>query len=114
MPLTNSAREACQIPLRSLIPFLLITFGLAWGIIGMYIIFPERMGSMFGQLTGEHPLFFVAVYAPAIAAFILVVSNGGIAGLRRFLGRTLLWRCSSAWYAFLIIAIVALFGITSL
>jgi len=109
MPLTNSAREACQIPLRSLIPFLLITFGLAWGIIGMYIIFPERMGSMFGQLTGEHPLFFVAVYAPAIAAFILVVSNGGIAGLRRFLGRTLLWRCSSAWYAFLIIGIPLIF-----
>jgi uncharacterized protein len=45
------------------------------------------MGTAFGQLTGNHPLFFLAVYAPAIAAFTLVASNGGIAGLRRFLGR---------------------------
>ena len=109
MPLTNSAREACRIPLRSFTPFLLITFGLAWGIIGMYIILPERMGTVFGQLTGNHPLFFLAVYAPAIAAFILVVRDGGIAGLRRFLGRALLWRCSAAWYSFLIIGIPLIF-----
>lgn len=107
--IANSAREACRMPLRSFIPFLLITFGLAWGIIGMYIIAPERMGKVFGQITGNHPLFFVAVYAPAIAAFILVVRNSGIAGLRRFLGRALLWRCSAAWYAFLIIGVPLIF-----
>lgn len=109
MPLTNTAREACQIPLRSFTPFLLITFGLAWGIIGMYIILPESMGTVFGQLTGNHPLFFLAVYAPAIAAFILVVHNWGMAGLRGFLGRALLWRCSAAWYVFLIIGIPLIF-----
>jgi hypothetical protein len=53
---------------------------------------------MFGQLTGNRPLFFLAVYAPAIAAFTLVAINGGLTGLRRFLGRALLWRCSAAWY----------------
>lgn len=109
MPPINSAREACRIPLRSFTPFLLITFGMAWGILGMYIFLPEHMGTMFGQLTSNHPLFFVAVYAPAIAAFILVVRNGGITGLRRFLGRALLWRCSAAWYAFLIIGIPLIF-----
>ena len=67
------------------------------------------MGAVFGQLTGNHPLFFLAVYAPAIAAFTLVARNGGITGLRRFLGRALLWRCSVAWYAFLIIGIPLIF-----
>jgi membrane protease YdiL (CAAX protease family) len=49
------------------------------------------------------------VYSPAIAAFTLVARNSGIAGLRRFLGRALLWRCSAAWYAFLIIGIPLIF-----
>lgn len=100
-------------PFRSFAPFLLITFGLAWGIIGLYVFFPEHMGAAFGQLTGNHPLFYLAVYSPAIAAFALVAHTGGIAGLRRFLGRALLWRCSAAWYAFLIIGIPLVFIIGS-
>ncbi|HMB14927.1 MAG TPA: CPBP family intramembrane glutamic endopeptidase [Pelovirga sp.] len=98
-----------SVPFRSFIPFLMITFGLAWGVLGLYVVFPERMSATFGQLTGNHPLFFLAVYAPAIAAFVLVIHNGGIAGLRRFLGRALLWRCSAGWYAFLIIGIPLIF-----
>ena len=99
----------CSVPFRSFTPFLIITFGLAWSVLGLYVVFPERMSAMFGQLTGNHPLFFLAVYAPAIAAFILVIHHGGIAGLQRFLGRTLLWRCSAGWYAFLIIGIPLIF-----
>ena len=90
-------------------PFLLISFGIAWGILGLYIFISEHMETVFGRLTGKHPLFFIAVYAPAIAAFTLVSCNGGIAGLRRFLGRVLLWRCTAAWYAFLIMGIPLLF-----
>ena len=105
----NPVREAYRIQFSSFTPFLLISFVIAWGILGLYIFLPEFMGTVFGQLTGNHPLFFLAVYAPAIAAFILVVCNDGIVGLRRFLGRALLWRCSVAWYAFLIIGIPLIF-----
>jgi membrane protease YdiL (CAAX protease family) len=97
------------VPLRSFIPFLLISFGLAWGILGLYVFLPQRMAALFGQLTGNHPLFFLAVYAPAIAAFTLVARNGGLSGLRRFFGRFLLWRCAPAWYVFLIIGIPLIF-----
>lgn len=106
---TTSARETYLVPFRLFVPFLLISFGLAWSIIGLYIILPERMGAVFGQLTGTHPLFYLAVYAPAIAAFTIVACTGGIAALRRFLGRALLWRCSAAWYIFLIIGIPLIF-----
>jgi membrane protease YdiL (CAAX protease family) len=109
MNLTTSACETYRIPFRSFLPFLLISFGIAWGILGLYISMPEQMETFFGQLTGKHPLFFIAVYAPAIAAFTLVSRNGGIVGLWRFLGRVLLWRCSAAWYAFLIMGIPLLF-----
>ena len=73
-----------KIPLISLVPFLLITFGLAWGIIALYVFFPEAMIGLFGALTGEHPLFFLAVYAPGIAAFAVVIHHTGIGGLRRY------------------------------
>ena len=109
MPPTSSARETYTVPFRSFTTFLLISFGLAWGILGLYIFIPERMAAVFGQLTGNHPLFYLAVYSPAIAAFALVARAGGFTGLRRFLGRVLLWRCSAAWYAFLIIGIPLIF-----
>lgn len=107
------AQKTYRMPFRSFVPFLLISFGLAWGIIGLYVFFPEHMGAAFGQLTGNHPLFYLAVYSPAIAAFVLVAHAGGIAGLRHFLGRALLWRCSAAWYAFLIIGVPLVFIIGS-
>jgi membrane protease YdiL (CAAX protease family) len=106
---TTSEREAFRVSFRSFTPFLMISFGLAWGVLGLYALVPGHMGALFGQLTGNHPLFFLAVYAPAIAAFTVVGRTGGVAGLKRFLGRALLWRCTAAWYAFLIIGIPLLF-----
>jgi membrane protease YdiL (CAAX protease family) len=100
-------------PLRAFLPFLLISFGLAWGIIGLYVLLPEHTAAAFGQLTGNHPLFYLAVYSPAIAAFVLVVHTAGVAGLRRFLGRALIWRCSAAWYAFLLVGVPLIFIIGS-
>jgi hypothetical protein len=109
MPLQTSVPKAYRVPFSSFTPFLLISFGLAWGILGLYILLPEHMGTMFGQITGNHPLFFLAVYAPAIAAFTLVAREGGLSSLRRFSGRALRWRCGAAWYAFLIIGIPMIF-----
>jgi len=98
-----------QIPFIALIPFLLITFGLAWGILALYLFLPDLMTGTFGELTGQHPLFFLAVYAPAIAAFIIVMYHGGADGLRRFFTRLFLWRCSPLWYAFLAVGVPLLF-----
>lgn len=98
-----------DLPFVSLVPFLLITFVIAWGILALYIFLPDQMARVFGQLTGQHPLFFLAVWAPAIAAFILVLYHTGASGLAQFLSRFLLWRCSRWWYAFLIVGIPLVF-----
>ena len=105
----SSSGNSHQVPFISLLPFLLITFGLAWGILSLFILLPDQMTSLFGGLTGQHPLFFLAVYAPAIAAFIVVIYYGGAGGFRRYLARLFIWRCSLVWYAFLIIGIPLLF-----
>lgn len=108
IPDSSNADEA-QVPFKALAPFLLVSFGLAWGILALFIFLPNRMTELFGELTGQHPLFFLAVYAPAIAAFLGVACHGGVGGLQRFLARLLLWRCSWAWYAFLILGLPLLF-----
>lgn len=98
-----------QVPFKMLFPFLLVSFGLAWGILALFIFLPGQMARAFGELTGQHPLFFLAVYAPAIAGMVVLVYCGGYEGLRRYLARLLKWRCSLAWYGFLFIGIPLVF-----
>jgi len=105
----SPSTDRAQVPFIALVPFLLVAFGLAWGIMALFIFLPDEITALFGKLTGQHPLFFLAVYAPAIAAFIIVTYYGGTLGLRLYLARLLLWRCSPAWYAFLTIGIPLLF-----
>ena len=95
--------------IRYLIPFLLITFGLAWGVVSLLIFFPDRVTSIFGEISAKNPLFMLAVYAPAIAALLLVMKHSGLAGLRRYLSRLLLWRVHWAWYLFLLAGIPLLY-----
>lgn len=103
-----------QIPFKSLMPFLLMTFGLAWGIFALLIFFTKPIEQIFGELSSHHPLFMLAVYAPAIAAFIIVTYYTGLKGLRQYLSRLWLWRCSAAWAAFLLFGIPLIFVAGSL
>jgi len=98
-----------QIPISSIGPFLLITFGIAWTILGLFLFMPEKMTGIFGELTGDHPLFFLAVYAPAIAAFAIVLYRAGVSGLIKYFSRLLIWRSSLSWYAFLFLGIPLIF-----
>jgi uncharacterized protein len=101
--------ERRQVPFAALWPFLSITFGLAWGIFVLLVLFPKQLVELFGEVSGKNPLFVLAVYAPAIAAFVVVARAGGMSGLRRYLGRLLLWRCPLAWVAFVLVGIPLVF-----
>jgi hypothetical protein len=102
-----------QIPFSAIWPFLLITFGIAWTILGLFIFIPEKMTDIFGELTGDHPLFFLAVYAPAIAAFLIILNNAGFKGFKLYLSRLFIYRTSSSWYLFLFLGIPLIFIIGS-
>lgn len=97
------------VPLRALVPFLLLTFAIAWGILAAFIFLPEIMEALFGEITGQHPLFYLAVWAPAIAALVVVSHYSGSQGLRQFLSRALLWRAPWGWYAFLLVGVPLVF-----
>jgi membrane protease YdiL (CAAX protease family) len=102
MKINAAGAQPYVVPGTAIAPFLLLTFGIAWGILALYIFWPRPMGALFGEISGHHPLFILAVWAPAIAAFILISCYGGRAALRRFLSRIFLWRCHPAWYGFLV------------
>lgn len=98
----------------ALITFVALTFAITWGVIGSYIFWPDVMRARFGEISGAHPFFFLATWAPAIAAFSVVLIYGGLAGLRGFLSRLLMWRCPAPWWAFIVIVIPLVFMAGSL
>jgi hypothetical protein len=102
------------VPFGAIILFLVLTFGIAWGTLAAFIFFPETMVGLFGEITGQHPLFYLAVWAPSISAFIVILRLSGLKGLRRYLGRILIWRCSWGWYAFLLLGVPLVFFAGSL
>ena len=103
-----------DIPSRVLFAFLIATFSITWGLVGPYIFFPEWMAGTFGEISGSHPFFFLATWAPAIAAMTLVFLHGGLAGFRAFWSRLLLWRVSPGWVALVLIGIPAVYVAGSL
>ncbi|MEO0703448.1 MAG: CPBP family intramembrane glutamic endopeptidase [Pseudomonadota bacterium] len=97
-----------------LLAFLAVTFAITWGVIGSYVFWPEAMAARFGEISGAHPFFFLATWAPAIAAFIVVLIYGGLTGLRGFVSRLFFWRCPAPWWAFILIVIPLVFMAGSL
>lgn len=101
--------ELASIPYASIATFFALTFVIAWGILAAYIFLPEIMSGLFGEITGQHPLFYLAVWAPALSAFIVVFRAAGLKGVRLLLSRFLIWRCSPIWYAFLLLGVPLVF-----
>jgi hypothetical protein len=94
-----------DVPTRALLPFVGLTFVISWGIVGTYILAPDWAAARFGALGGAHPLFFLATWAPALSAILLVLLHTGRGGLRRFLSRLLLWRSAAVWWLLILIGI---------
>ena len=94
-----------RVPSAALFPFIIITFVITWGTVGFYIVLPDIAADWFGEISGGHPAYFLATWAPAVAAFIVVLRHGRAVGVKAFLSRLVLWRCSMSWAAFLLIGI---------
>ena len=102
------------LPSYALLFFALVTFGITWSVLGGYIYFPEQATATFGEISGAHPLYFLATWAPGIAGILLVLAFGGFRGLRAFLSRLLLWRCAPVWWLFILVGVPLVFMAGSL
>jgi membrane protease YdiL (CAAX protease family) len=92
-----------------LVPYVLITFGIAWTVLGLYLFVPGQMQRCFGHLSANHPLFFVAVWAPAAAAFAIIAFRRGLSGVKQFAASVTHYTCSFGWYLFLFAGIPVVF-----
>ena len=103
--MNNSNVANPTMTVRSLTPFLAITFGLTWGIAALLIFFTDQVVSIFGEITSSNPLYILAVYAPGIAGTFLVWRYYGLKGLGSFLRRLTLWQMPRAWWIYLLFGI---------
>jgi len=94
--------------IKTLVPFLALTFGLTWGIAALFILFTDQLVAIFGEMGITNPLFILAVYSPGFAAVFLVWRHYGFKGLGSFFRRLTLWRASRYWWLFLILGIPAI------
>lgn len=101
--------EQDGIDLKALIPFALITFLITWSIAGLFIFFGDLAVRLLGQVSGTHPLFFLAVWAPAIAAVAVILHRRGTTGLKLYLQRLRLWRIPAGWLLFILVGIPGVF-----
>ncbi len=114
MKIESRSTLPVRIPSSALVAFFVLTFLVTWGLIGTYIFFPDMAAARFGEISGSHPFFFLATWSPAISAFVVVFLYSGMSGIRAFLSRLLLWRCSAGWASFILIGLPLVFVAGSL
>ena len=102
-------RAEREMETRTLVAFILLTFGLCWGLGVMLALFPDQIEAMTGPVSMTNPLFILAVYSPAIAGIGLVWWHFGLQGLGRYFRRLLMWRMPRVWWAYLVFGIPAVF-----
>jgi hypothetical protein len=96
------------------VPFVLVTFVITWGVLGLYILAPERAAAWFGEISGAHALFFLVTWSPGIAGLAVVAAHAGPRALLPFLSRLLMWRCPPAWWLFILLGLPLVFVAGSL
>jgi len=77
--------------------------------VGSEMCIRDRLEPIFGPIGLTNPLFFVAVYAPALSGVGLVLRHYGVRGLRSYLTRLSLWRMPAGWAAYLVLGVPAAF-----
>lgn len=102
--MSGSSRD---IGFGTLVLFFFLAFVISWSVAGAMLLFRAEVEAIAGPIDGHNPVFILAVWGPAIAAFILISLRYGLKGLGSFLRRLTLWRMHWGWWAFLILSIPA-------
>jgi membrane protease YdiL (CAAX protease family) len=105
---TTQSRQRPIMGTKTLLLFLALTFGLSWGPMSLFMLFPDQFTALFGEMSSSNPLFLLAVYAPGISGIILIWQHYGLKGLGSFFRRLFFWRAPILWWLFLLLGIPAI------
>lgn len=78
-----------------LLAFFLLAFGIAWGVPGLALWLSAQTGAFTALMEEYSALSYVALWAPAMAAFIVIAATRGGAGLRAYVRRLRRWKVAS-------------------
>lgn len=90
---------------KTMAAFLALTFGLSWVPMALFMIFPDQLTAIFGEISTSNPFFLLAVYAPSLSGIFLVWHHYGLKGLLSFFRRLFRWRAPMPWWLFLLLGI---------
>ena len=93
----------------SLAPYLILTFSISWGIPAIGILLATAFPGFPFSLEMYTPFYYVAVWAPAIAAVIVIGRSAGADAVKAHLRRMLDWRLGARWWLFALAGIPAMY-----
>jgi membrane protease YdiL (CAAX protease family) len=90
---------------KPLLVFFLLAFGISWGIPGLAMLFSALTGAFEISLDNSSPLTYIAVWAPAIAAFLTIGLRDGWSGIKAYARRCLRFTGHWGWYLGVLVGI---------
>lgn len=93
---------------RSLLAFFVLAFGISWA---AWVPLTAASWGLSPFRPPSTPATLVGAFGPTLAAIVLTLFGEGVSGLRRLLGRLLIWRVGVRWYTFALLwpAAISLF-----
>jgi membrane protease YdiL (CAAX protease family) len=91
-----------------IVPFVLLTFGVTWGITAVLLFAPQLVPAFLGPMEVTNPVYIAAVWAPGLVAIALVLTQTGFTGIRRYFGRLFHLNVPWQWWAFVLLALPAI------
>lgn len=89
--------------------FFIFSFAITWGLGALFFLFASRFEPLFGEPDLGKPFykawFHLAVYGPALSAFVVIAMTHGAGGVRAYARRLLHWRVSIQWYAGVVLGV---------
>jgi hypothetical protein len=87
-----------------LLAFFVMAYAITWSIGGLRIFAPGLLSAFSRWPALTNPLFYLAVYAPALSALLLTAVLGGRAAMRKLFERLLPRKTALLWCLFILIA----------
>lgn len=94
--------------------FMAAAFGFTWLLVGAYIYAAPTMSSLLGPMRFGAPAFFVAVYAPTLAAILVTAVRYGRTGLTDLFGSLIRSKVGWVWIALSVLGYPALWLVVAL
>ncbi|AUV83500.1 hypothetical protein C2R22_19165 [Salinigranum rubrum] len=104
MATSGRTRAAAWLRRHRLAGFFLLTFALSWGVPLLVLAIAPLVGRE-ATVSGYSPLAFLAVWSPAISAFVVVGLVDGRAGVRAYARRVTEVRGGRRWYGAVLVGV---------